>query len=160
MQGRATEGEITMSTDFKLQTIINKIITHSEEAIELLKENNEFLNQSMRQITDVIQDETLIKSIYSDQVHYENVKQYLEDIKLVAKTLNLANGVGINDYTKLKSIIKTHRLSNEELLKLQKQAQINLDSTLSSIENYRQIYQEAVERVPFLELNEKIIPFS
>ena len=149
-----------MSTDFKLQTIINKIITHSEEAIELLKENNEFLNQSMRQITDVIQDETLIKSIYSDQVHYENVKQYLEDIKLVAKTLNLANGVGINDYTKLKSIIKTHRLSNEELLKLQKQAQINLDSTLSSIENYRQIYQEAVERVPFLELNEKIIPFS
>jgi len=160
LQGRATEGEITMSTDFKLQTIINKIITHSEEAIELLKENNEFLNQSMRQITDVIQDETLIKSIYSDQVHYENVKQYLEDIKLVAKTLNLANGVGINDYTKLKSIIKTHRLSNEELLKLQKQAQINLDSTLSSIENYRQIYQEAVERVPFLELNEKIIPFS
>jgi len=150
-----------MSSNFQRQAIINKTINLSNEAIKQLKDKNKFLNKSKTKINSVIQDEELIKSIYSNQTHYENTKQYLADIKLIAETLELANLSDISDHEKLKNILENHKLPNKELLRLQSETRKSLNASHEALEKYMQTYQQAINKIPFLELCEdSMIPFS
>ena len=150
-----------MPTNFQLQAIANKLINQSTRLIDKLNNDNEFLTQTIMKLQEAIRDEEIIKQIYGDQKHYmENTRQYLEDIKLMASTLKKANEADISDYIKLKNILEMRKLPSKELMRLQRQVQTSQTTASSAMEHYRHLYEDAVEKIPFLDLNGKVVPFS
>ena len=150
-----------MSTNFQLQAVANKLINQSTRLIDQLNNDNEFFTQTIMKLQEAIRDEEIIKQIYGDQKHYvKNIRQYLEDIKLMASTLKKANEADFSDYIKLKNILEMRKLPNKELMRLQRQVLTSQAAASDAIERYRYLYEDAVERVPFLDLNGKATPFS
>jgi len=150
-----------MSTNFQLQAVANKLINQSTRLIDQLNNDNEFFTQTIMKLQEAIRDEEIIKQIYGDQKHYvKNIRQYLEDIKLMASTLKKANEADFSDYIKLKNILEMRKLPSKELMRLQRQVLTSQAAASDAIERYRYLYEDAVERVPFLDLNGKATPFS
>ena len=136
-------------------TIINDAINHMELSIKQLEEEGEFLLESITTINEVVQDKTMIESLYHEQEHCKRIRRNLKDIKLLAEKLNAANELDIRDFKRLKTMLEKVELSDMQLSNLVRKSQIAMANAITGLEKYKQVYEDAAERVPFLELGEK-----
>ena len=149
-----------MSANFQSQELVNELVNLSNRAIGELQVESAFLTQTMAKLNEAVRDEEIIKNVYSDPTHYKNIKRYLQDIELVAWSLKDGKDADLRDYRKLINILEVGQLPHEEMLRLLEKSKATRTETLEVMENYKQLYEEAVGWVPFLSLSGEVKPFS
>ena len=136
-----------------------ELIKQTAKVIDFLKQVAEFIALTIMNIDDAFYCGELLESLHNEPQISETVRQCLEKTKLSARKLEVGIEVTIKDLAQLKTILEKQQLSEEELLMLKESFYKSMKAAIHAFENYRAMYSDAINTVPFLELSDSI-PFS